>query len=284
MLLRRWVEGTRLWLLDAIARWWHGGVGADTDAAAAAAPRRPARMLWLSGDAGVGKSSISSRIAGQLDAAALHFCQHYDPASRDVYTVVSSLAAQMQERLGDAGYAPDDALLQRSGGDTPDAVFQRVIAAPLAALAAPPADPVLIVIDGLDEAVDPATGRNEILEMLSAADRAPAWLRFVVSSRRVDAIGRALGQYGLALESSSDANLADLRRVLSAEVGRMRLGEDTTQEAAVSVLLHKSSGSFYYVKFVREMVAATRAGGAAVLSREFIDETPEYKYKYKIYL
>ena len=199
----RWVDGTREWLMRDLVAW--------------RASRH--RVFWLHGDAGVGKSAVASRASLLLRSPALHYCQHFNGPSLVAATAVASLAAQL--RVAIPGYRPSPGLAASVDGDTPEALFVRVIAAPLSLLAAPPSayeGAIVLVIDALDEGAR-GDGRNAILEMLAGAARAPVWLRILVTSRHRPprALRELVGDSpvrGLACGSAD--NMADLARVVRA--------------------------------------------------------------------
>lgn len=284
--LMRWVAGTRAWVLDAVGAWIAGGrgsgggggyVGGGGDVGCggnsggsggsssglniphADVPRPLARVFWLHGDAGVGKSAVAAAVARRYGAAALHFLAHYNARTRSPALVVASIAGQLRATLTD--YRPDPSLLAPLDGDTPAVLFQRVVLGPLGLCT--PREPVLIVIDALDEgAVSGAggdgggsnssggedCGGNEILAMLSALRAAPAWLRLFVTSRLQPAILAALGDAGYVLDSRCADNEADLRIALALALSGM--GGPLSAEDAADALLPRAGGLFLYVKYV----------------------------------
>ena len=249
--LERWVDGSRGWLLGAVGEWLRG----------------PRRVLWLHGDAGVGKSAIASRVAERFDAAALHYCQYYSAASRAAGGVVASLAAQLRTRL--RGYAPAPGDLEPQEGDTPEVLFQRVIGAPLAR-SAPRGGVVLIVIDALDEAAAPGGG-NAVLDMLRAVDAAPAWLKVFVTGRPHPLIAAVLRDAGVSLDARAPDNEADVRAALRALL--TPLGGPLPVDACVEALAGRARGLFIYVRYVRERLVAL--GDRAARTEHVLSDLPD---------
>ena len=163
----------RRWLLEKVKAWLGDPQGAP--------------LFWLTAEPGVGKTAFAAWLTGQLKVAAVHFCNAGISDKNDPVRLVGSLAYQLSQRLGD-GYSEylqgqKNKELQK---DDPGALFDCLLVQPLAGgdFAPPPEEqPLLILIDGLDEAVDPQTG-NRVAQLLGKqAGRLPPWLRILITSR-----------------------------------------------------------------------------------------------------
>ena len=101
-----------------------------------------AKLLWVMGGAGTGKSVVSAMLLERPGAerfAAHHFCLHTKPAESQPLVILASLAAQLHANL--AGFAakfvsvsPPDVLKNAIGGELDiETAFKVLLCAPLKA-------------------------------------------------------------------------------------------------------------------------------------------------------
>ena len=135
------IAGTREWAFAEVEHWLDD-------------PNGP-QLFWLMGGGGTGKSVISAVLLGRFfsRAAAWHFCRHDNKEQSSSLSLLHSVAAMLCCTV--RGYAKalegvkdlDNALLST---DT-RAVFEALIASPLAQVENKPNKPMLVLIDALDE-------------------------------------------------------------------------------------------------------------------------------------
>ena len=169
-----------------------------------------APLFWLTAEPGVGKTAFAAWLAGQLSAVAVHFCQAGIGEKNDPARLVCSLAYQLSQNLP-AGYGEYLRGQEVDQNSDPGSLFDRLLVQPLAGL--PPTEqPLLIIIDGLDEAADPIEG-NPIAKLLSQqVGSLPAWLRLLVTSRSHPQVTEWLqGVNPVELLKAKEDNLSDLR-------------------------------------------------------------------------
>ncbi|KAG8723045.1 hypothetical protein FRC11_002576, partial [Ceratobasidium sp. 423] len=156
-----------------------------------------AKIYWMNGMAGTGKTTIAYSLCGLLEESkqlgACFFCSRASPDCRNVNRIVPTIAYQLarfsnpyQKELCEVlSNNPDVAKKEVS------AQFQRLIVGPLSKVkGAIPVD-VVIVIDALDEFSD-ARGTQLILELLfRQAMSLP--VKFFVTSRPEPNISRKVG-------------------------------------------------------------------------------------------
>ncbi|KAG9123518.1 hypothetical protein FRC07_014837 [Ceratobasidium sp. 392] len=173
---RQCIPGTRKKVIEDIIVWTQ-------------ADSKP-RLAWVHGLAGFGKSSIATSVCCQLDEqevlACSFFCKRDNPELRDprraLMTISYELALRWEtyaEALGTA-MREDPGLCSRHLQQLCDALVNK----PLQTLAEtkPPARPLVIVVDALDECGDTIT-RKQLLACLRNLSQFGLWLKVVVTSR-----------------------------------------------------------------------------------------------------
>ena len=106
----------------------------------------------------------------------------------------------------------------------------------------------MVVIDGLDEASE-ESGGNEIARLIARQlEKAPSWLKFIVTSRSEAGINAEL--QGVTnpceLDSASEENEKDIREYLEMKL-KPYLEEGMDEEKIILEILQKSEGLFVYV-------------------------------------
>lgn len=236
---------------------------------------------WLSFDQcvlleaapGFGKSAL---LAGYIHrshpvkAAAWYFCQQDRRRTLRPGTFVRSLIKMLYESV--PGYRdaiaphpelqhPIDEAYVRPGHALDAAVFR-----PFADIA-PPDDIVVLVVDGLDEALqlDPADApQGSIVDLLAQARRFPRWLRVLAASRPSPAVRAGLkGAFAVhTIAAGSTEHREDLRQHILAAAAREAglrawlARENLSPGQLAALLLDRSAGSFLFVTQVLRHLAS----------------------------
>jgi hypothetical protein len=227
----------RKWVIDEIDAWL--------------ANPKAARLFGIIGWAGTGKSAIAAFLcARRPDVAAFHICRYGHTQKADPRRCVTSIAYQLcsqlpryRERLG----AMDlESLTKDSNAQ---ALFDQLVVQPLGALSPPPDRDVTIVIDALDEASQ--GDRNELAAFLASEfERAPGWLRLVVTSRPVPAVMEPLAAMRpLLLDTTRPENREDIREYVRKQLTTLT-GTPDVAENVVETILARSEGLFLYAHWV----------------------------------
>ncbi|MFC1878751.1 AAA family ATPase [Chloroflexota bacterium] len=205
------------------------------------------RFFILTGEPGVGKSAIAARLTQVRteEIAAYHFCLAGNVSTITSNTALRSLAAQLGESLPgygkalantikphqvridvkqhiekvEAGAKVVGVIIEHINASNPDEDLEILFRAPLAALE-PPAEPVIILIDSLDEAATYA-GQTNLITLLAKANDLPSWVRFVCTTRPAETIlshFKRFEPYTLAAESQM--NLDDLNRYIDYRIAK----------------------------------------------------------------
>lgn len=271
----------RDWLFAEVRAWARGG---------------PERALLITADFGVGKSAFLAELVDRsreghhgagIPIAAHHFCDHATNATLAPGEFVSSVASQLAQALPAyrAALEADDAERLRArlneANRDPSSAWDQAVVAPLARIP-PPAGPLLLVVDALDEALEhrpdtAATPTLTIVDLLARhTPRLPAWLRVLATSRDREEVRGPLGQafQPRHLDAERAANLDDLQAYA---LGRCRQGELAKRLAAAHLrpeplaakLRELSGGKFLYaVRVLNELATgALPLRGPADLAR-----------------
>ena len=229
------------------------------------------RVLWITGEAGVGKSALAAWLCNKRpEIAAYHFCRFGNSDRVNARKALLSLAYQLstqipvyQDRLN---ASPLDKTLVET--NLP-AVFDCLFVNPLTDAVPLTKKPQVLLIDALDEAT--RSGRNELARLIGGEfDRLPSWLRLIVTSRpheqEINSQLQALDPW--KLDAGRAENLQDIRTYLYREL-RPFTGNGAPSEEVVSEIVDKSAGLFLYVSLVREELEKGR------LSLSRVQEFPQ---------
>lgn len=240
----------------------------------------PHFVLWFRGAAGAGKSAIAHTIAdtcrrnGRL--AAAFFCKHSITGTEDsTINIVASIAYQLILNVP----ATADFVYRAISNDplifsTPlEVQLKALVVDPLNQAATMPRslkrlkkNPLVVIIDGLDEYRD-AASQKDFLHALHAAFYTPdagyrlvipGVLRFLISSRpeqQIRAAFDSINQHTYVLPLDDRFNpKADIRLYLESEFHKIKTGhlyreeipDDWPSQNDLEIIIDKSCGTFMY--------------------------------------
>ncbi len=262
------------------------------------------RFFILSGEPGVGKSAIAARLTQiRNDIAAYHFCIAGRNSTVTPGIALRSWAAQLSEHLPNYGVALANSIdpihlslnvkidvHRMTGGEITGIVIEHLHAndpedeldillrAPLTQLPAP-SEPLLILVDSLDEAVTIKTDVN-LVTLLAKVDDLPSWVRFVCTTRAERRVLRYFDKFNpYLLAAESQINLDDVRQYIANRVGNDRLrgqldAAKVEPQSIVNQITQLSSGNFLYTQILLNDIEAGRQplDNLAALPRS-LDET-----------
>ncbi|HTG45091.1 MAG TPA: ATP-binding protein, partial [Verrucomicrobiae bacterium] len=275
----------REWLVDKLARIIAG---------------QPEQIILLTGEPGIGKSSLAARLLTvRQDVAARHFCVARRIDTITPGTVIRSLATQLSAALPAfniallesikpwqvelnvhiqiknpaPGTTTTGVLIQNISATNPDEELELLLRAPLATMKAS-ARNVVIVIDALDEALS-YRGTPNLVELLAKLGGLPSWLTLFCTSRRSDAVlGHLQPLQPFVLDAGSPENLADVRAYVEKRVSDPSIiarlqqsGIDT--ETLIEGVTQRAAGNFLYAVIVLDDMATGR------LRLEKFEELPQ---------
>jgi hypothetical protein len=138
----------------------------------------------------------------------------------------------------------------------PKQALDIVLRQALAALPKPPKNPILILIDSLDEAVT-YSNENNLVTLFSNVDDLPQWVRFILTSRldeqRVLSYFKTLKPYHYHLNEHSKENKSDInqyveQRMLSERIQKQIHKSDVNSSALINQITELAQGNFLYTK------------------------------------
>jgi tetratricopeptide (TPR) repeat protein len=208
------------------------------------------RIFWITGYPGVGKTALAAYLCHQRrDVVAFHLCRHGHSDKADPRRCVMSIAYQISSQLFEYQQRLVSSLYDLPSKSAAT-LFDNLIVQPLARQSQAPEHPLLIVIDGLDEAT--RNGRNELAEFLAREfPRTPPWLRLIVTSRPDPEVKDPLQKLTpLYLEADLLEHLQDLRSYLCQRLTLLAGDRGPVGEEVINNILEKSGGIFLYVDLV----------------------------------
>lgn len=227
----------REWLFDEISAWVSDGPGT-------------ARLL--TGLPGAGKSAVFAElVAGRCGPVLAHHCCIADtPATLDPSRFVRSIVAMVAAKLPDyADRVTADAdlaslLTEAAVAADPASALESGLLDPLLSMP-PPLEPLLVVVDALDEGLT-AAGPLTIPDLLGPRlARFPPWLRFLATSRPLPEVRVKLGSPpALEFERHAAENMDDLRRLVERRLTGGRLRELQAKNEQAADVVDAAAGSF----------------------------------------
>ncbi|KAG9091010.1 POC1 centriolar protein A, partial [Ceratobasidium sp. 370] len=173
---RACLDGTRVEIVEDIVGWCKRSDASD-------------RLLWVHGQAGLGKSTIAASVCQQLESLGLlacsFFCKRDDPEQRDpqrlLTTIIRSLAHQhdLYAKALVAVIQQDSSIC----GSPVETQYNKLIVDLFKQPELSTSNSeFVVVVDALDECGDNDT-RRKMLGQLYGMTRSVAWLKIVVTSR-----------------------------------------------------------------------------------------------------
>jgi hypothetical protein len=226
--------------------------------------------------AGLGKTAYLAHLAYER-----HYVHHFSELARGaagVEPALKSLAAQVlvaEQLVADA----DDALLPTRAAERPD-FLASVLDKAARRRRAEGRGPLVVIIDGLDEAGTP-DGQN----VLGLPERAPDGVVFIVTTRPVDVALRVDGpRRVIPIIAEAEENLRDVRAYLDRRAVEPPLAHALNggTQHLVDMLAARSHGVWVYLQYVladleAEAAAAARDGRPAALD---LDDLPDGLWRY----
>ncbi|KAI3541456.1 NACHT and WD domain-containing protein [Colletotrichum filicis] len=233
----RLVFGTCSWILDTnpFQDWAHDN-------------SRKLCVLWINGNAGSGKSVLSSFMINHLTQSGFvcyyFFIRFTDQKKRTISAILRSLAYQLA--TSNPSYAAKLRVLETAGVDFKSADYRTLwlwlFKQSLLSLRLD--HPIYFVLDGLDEADSPGS----VIRLLSELSLAAVPLRVLVISRKTPDIATAFSKMSRQVRSdaiSLEGSTQDFRVYIEQEMDVA--GDDMYREEVTAQLLERAGGNFLWV-------------------------------------
>jgi hypothetical protein len=252
-------DGTRENVIDKITQWTQQS------------QVREESLLWVRGQAGIGKSSIAASVCERLSSmnmlAACFFCKRDDGSFRDPLRLISTIAYGLATRCPEYGCLVANAIRDNMElcNLHMNQRYQGLIQRPLQELWYLTVPPLAIVIDALDECGTPGYPQK-LLEILVDMSQLVPWLSVIVTSRPT---GELLGCYHDISQNRKIISLLDVQEFdasndIRAFIERSLLGvakRDMWPNGSIDKLCQKANGIFLWasiaVQYIRGAVGST---------------------------
>ena len=232
---------TRQWLLKEVNDWFLG-------------KKNGSRILVLKAGPGFGKSVFAAKLCedfkknGKL--AACHFCDFSDSNLRNPMMMLQSLASQMCENIHGFKEKLLDQLKRPHKVSSLKDAFGVYLQNPLDELEIDEREPLLIVIDGLDESS--ADDKNDIVNLVADYfPDLPDHIRVLVTSRPEISLAKLNGIPEIDIGIKDANNESDIAMYLKYFLPSIAQRNDNSSLGVLKKLVSMCEGSFLYAFHVQ---------------------------------
>ena len=232
---------TRKWLLKEVNDWFLG-------------KKNESRILVLKAGPGFGKSVFAAKLCedfkknGKL--AACHFCDFSDSNLRNPMRMLQSLASQMCETIHGFEEKLLDQLKRPHKVSSLKDTFGVYLQNPLDELEIDEREPLLIVIDGLDESA--AYDKNDIVNLVADYfPDLPDHIRVLVTSRPEISLAKLNGIPEIDIGIKDANNESDIAMYLKYFLPSIAQRNDNSSLGVLKKLVSMCEGSFLYAFHVQ---------------------------------
>lgn len=234
-LYQNWFTG-RKWLFDEVKKWLNA--------------KNSSRLFFVTGMPGIGKTAIATQLLQNFpEIGAFHLCKKEDSEKSSTRRAICTLAYQLSTQLPEYREILLLKNIKKEIARCNDvALFDTLIIQPLNRCANSPDNPLVILIDGLDEASK--DGHNPIAKFISNEfKKLPERFRMIIFSRPEEEVLLPLQSFNpYTLTSESAYNQQDIRSYLEKRLAPYR--KNKSYECALNILQAQADGVFLYITYV----------------------------------
>ena len=232
---------TRKWLLKEVNDWFLG-------------KKNGSRILVLKAGPGFGKSVFAAKLCADFKKngklAACHFCDFSDSNYRNPMMMLQSLASQMCENIHGFKEKLLDQLKRPHKVSSLKDAFGVYLQNPLDELEIDEREPLLIVIDGLDESA--ADDKNDIVNLVADYfPDLPDHIRVLVTSRPEISLAKLNGIPEIDIGIKDANNESDIAMYLKYFLPSIAQRNDNSSLGVLKKLVSMCEGSFLYAFHVQ---------------------------------
>lgn len=210
------------------------------------------RIFLLTGAPGIGKTSLTCQLIQRSPhMIAYHLCQRGNSEKISAQRLLTSIAYQLATQLPEYKNKISSIDIKQCNDNE---LFNKLLIQPLANLVYEPAEPFVIMIDGLDEAsID---GKNSIAQLIASEfDKLPHFIRLIITTRPDKEVLLPLQRFQYwQLKSESERNQADLIAYIGKRLGHKITGPGF--DLVLNKIMNKSQGSFLYARYICDQIAS----------------------------
>ncbi|KEP47128.1 WD40-repeat protein (notchless protein), related protein [Rhizoctonia solani 123E] len=218
--------------------------------------------MWISGQAGIGKTAIATSLCQRLDSiralAGSFFCRRDDPGSSDPLTLINNLACEMAMNCPTYAHEVFNAirLNPKLCSAHLGLRYQGLVKRPLKQLKYISMPTTLVVIvDGLDECGDEDARGTALLKLYEMSRLVP-WLKVIVTSRPLGDLQKnfeANCPHGTVVHLQDYDAAPDIRAYMQGQLGRLAETEKWPA-GSIKQLCSMSQGVFLWATLATRYV------------------------------
>ena len=241
--------GTREWLFEEVENWFR-----DEESGS--------RVMIILANAGMGKTVAAATVCQRMQTSGnlggVHFCKHGIARYRNAKLMLQSLASSLCDVLPEYRAVLVDQLSHNLGEENDvnkmevGELFSFLLQEPLGQVG-PPKEPLMFVIDALDEAK--YHGHNELMDVIVPYfARLPSWLKFVVTSRPdVNAKSKLADLHPVEISPDLEKNLEDIELFLREKLPPLVPADKL--DTVMTLCIEKAQGLMLYANCTIEFLS-----------------------------
>ena len=208
------------------------------------------RVLWLTADAGYGKSAIATHLANNnKNVIGIHYCSYNFPKKKNPINVIKTLAYQFQSQL--SNYFSEIRNIEVFNKNEYE-LFEELILNPLNKLDLE--STYIFIIDGLDEAKDD-NGQNKLANLIcDEFQKLPKNIKIIVTSRPEPYLTQKLKHLNpITLNTKTENNIEDCKDFIKYGLSKSGYGKYYVINF-IEGLLQKSEYNMLYLTLFFESI------------------------------